>query len=248
MAHGHGGTRDEAGGFRRLAEELARRGIASLRMDFSGSGDSVEPFVANRLSRMGYDLRSGLEFVRSMPGVNGQRIAVVGYSMGARVAMLGLEDGYAAAVLWAPVGTDGPDAIFGLFGGGDNYRRLRSVASSGSGHADFFTPWGQQQRLSCNWFRDMESSMPLEAIGSYPGPVLVVHGDSDPIIPSSVAETVVEAAAASANAQLEIIPGADHGLGFYSGDPAVGDRVIELTTDFLVTNLFRGQRNPDADF
>ena len=248
MAHGHGGTRDEAGGFRRLAEELARRGIASLRMDFSGSGDSVEPFVSNRLSRMGYDLRSGLEFVRSVPGVDSERFAVVGYSMGARVAMLGLADGYAAAVLWAPVGSDGPDAIFGLFGGGDNYRQLRSVATSGGGYADFFTPWGQQQQLSCGWFREMDGSKPLEAIGSYSGPVLVVHGDSDPIIPSSVAETVVEAAAASANAQLEIIPGADHGLGFYSGDPAVGDRVIELTTDFLVTNLFRGQRNPDADF
>lgn len=30
MAHGHGGTRDAAGGFRRLAEELARRGTASV--------------------------------------------------------------------------------------------------------------------------------------------------------------------------------------------------------------------------
>lgn len=248
MAHGHGGTRDEAGGFRRLAEELARRGIASLRMDFTGSGDSVEPFVSNRLTRMGTDLRSALDFARSLPGIDGRRVALVGYSMGARVAMLGLEDGYAAAVLWAPVGSNGPDAIFGLFGGGDNYRQLRSVASSGSGYADFSTPWGQQQRLSCNWFRDMDASMPLEAIGSYPGPVLVIHGDSDPIIPTSVAETVVEAATASADVRLEIIPGADHGLGFYGGDPAVGDRVIELTTDFLVTTVFRGQRSPEAGF
>jgi dienelactone hydrolase len=248
MAHGHGGTRDEAGGFRRLAEELARRGIASLRMDFSGSGDSTEPFVANRLTRMITDLRSGLDFVRSLPGIDGQRTAVVGYSMGARVAMLGLDDGYAAAVLWAPVGSNGPDAIFGLFGGADNYRQLRNVASSGGGYADFSTPWGQQQRLSCNWFGDMDGSMPLAAIGLYPGPVLVIQGDSDPIIPTSVAETVVEAAAASANVQLEIIPGADHGLGFYSGDPAVGDRVIELTTDFLVTTVFRDQQSPDADF
>jgi dienelactone hydrolase len=236
MAHGHGGTRDEAGGFRRLAEELARHGIASLRMDFSGCGESVEPFVANRLTRMGADLRAGLEFVRSLPGVDGQRTAVVGYSMGARVAMLSLEDGYAAAVLWAPVGTNGPDAVFGLFGGSDNYRQLR-IEAFRSSYTDFSTPWGQQQQLSCNWFADMEKSKPLEAIGIYPGPVLVVHGDADPIIPRSVAEAVAAAATTSRSTRLELIPGADHGLGFYGGDPAHGDRVIELSSEFLVRNL-----------
>jgi len=50
MLHGHGGTRDEAGGFTQIAEELADAGIASVRMDFAGCGESSESFRNNRLS------------------------------------------------------------------------------------------------------------------------------------------------------------------------------------------------------
>lgn len=247
LAHGHGGTRDEAGGFRRLAEELARRGIASLRMDFPGCGDSQEPFISNRLTRMVADLRAGLDFARSLPGIEDRRFAVVGYSMGARVAMLSLDHGYSAAVLWAPVGTDGPDGVFGLFGGGDSYRQLRNEACR-SRYANFITPWGQQQQLSCNWFRDMERSRPLETIGSFRGQVLVIHGRADPIISSSVAEAVAAAAATSDIVRLELIPGADHGLGFYTRDPVIADRVVQLTTDFLVTSLMRREQSAGAAF
>ena len=42
LLHGHGGTREEAGAFTRVAAELAARGIASIRMDFPGCGDSTE--------------------------------------------------------------------------------------------------------------------------------------------------------------------------------------------------------------
>lgn len=241
MAHGHGGSRDEAGGFRRLAEELAHRGIASLRMDFAGCGDSTEPFVENRLTNMVADLQAGLEYARSQPGIDAARVAVVGYSMGARVAMLSLADGYLATVLWAPVGTNGPDSLYGLFGGREPYRVHRDRAYQ-DGSATFVTPWGQVQELGRAWFRDMESSRPLDAIASYPGPLLVVHGDADSIIPGAVAGAVAEAATSSEDTRLELVAGADHGLGFYSDDPGPGTEVIAMSVDFLVTNLLRTPR------
>ena len=52
MAHGHGGSKEEAGGFTAIAEALAREGIASIRMDFPGCGASAEPFTANTVSAM----------------------------------------------------------------------------------------------------------------------------------------------------------------------------------------------------
>ena len=240
MAHGHGGTRDEAGGFERLAAALARRGIASLRMDFAGCGESSEPFLENRLDSMIADLRAGLEFARSQPGIDATRAAIVGYSMGARIAMLSLADGYAAAVLWAPVGTNGPDAIFGLFGGGERYRDLRDEAF-GRGSANFITPWGQEQELSRYWFEDMELSKPLEAIGAYPGSLLVMQGDSDPIIPSAVPDTVASAARSSEDVRVELLADADHGLGLYTGDPGVSDRVIAVSAEFIISKLMQGE-------
>ena len=64
MAHGHGGNRDEAGGFRRLAEALARRGIATIRPDFPGCGQSSEPFTRNNLTNMLADTRAALDYAR----------------------------------------------------------------------------------------------------------------------------------------------------------------------------------------
>ena len=240
MAHGHGGTRDEAGGFRRLAEALAQRGIASIRPDFPGCGQSGEPFTQNNLSNMLADARAALAYARLQPGADPGRAGIVGYSMGARVAMLMFPDDFAAAVLWAPVGLDGPGAIYPLAGGEAHYLELRDQASS-AGAAELVTPWGQHQLLGRQWFDDLETYRPMAAVRSYRGALLVVSGAEDAIVAPDVALAVVAAATASEVARVEILPGAGHGLGFYDDDPAVSERVIGFTADFLVARLFRGR-------
>ena len=238
LAHGHGGTRDEAGGFRRLAEALARRGIATIRPDFPGCGQSTEPFTRNNLSNMMADTRAALAYARGRPGTDAKRTGIVGYSMGARVAMLVLPDGFAAAVLWAPVGLDGPDAIFPLTGGQSRYLELREVAR-GTGVTPFVTPWGQHQTLGRQWFDDLETYRPMSAVRSFTGTLLVISGADDAIIEPDIGRAV--AAAASSLARVEIVAGAGHGLGFYDEDAAISERVIEATADLLVSVLFRGR-------
>lgn len=238
MAHGHGGTRDEAGGFGRLAEALARRGIASIRPDFPGCGESREPFTQNNLSNMLADARAALAYARLQTRAGPEHTGIVGYSMGARVAMLMFPDDFAAAVLWAPVGQDGPGAIYPLTGGRLRYLALRDQAAS-TGAAAFVTPWGQQQLLGRQWFDDLESYRPMAAVRSFTGALLVISGAEDAIIAPDIARAVAATATASAGARVEILPGAGHGLGFYDDDPAVSEHVIESTADFLVSKLFR---------
>lgn len=240
MAHGHGGTRDEAGGFRRLAETLAERGIASIRPDFPGCGQSDEPFTQNNLSNMMADARAALAYARLQPGADPERAGIVGYSMGARVAMLMFPGGFAAAVLWAPVGLDGPAAIFPLTGGDSGYLELRKQAVT-AGAAAFVTPWGQHQLLGRQWFDDLETYRPMATVRSFTGALLVISGAEDAIIGPDIARAVAAAATASEVARVEILPGAGHGLGFYDDDPAASEQVIESTADFLVSRLFRGR-------
>ena len=60
LAHGHGGTRQENGAFTELAATLAEAGIASIRMDFPGCGDSMEAFTRNNITSMLQDVDVGL--------------------------------------------------------------------------------------------------------------------------------------------------------------------------------------------
>jgi uncharacterized protein len=80
MAHGLSGTRrDRLGAF---AERFAAAGIAALVFDHRGFGDSGgEPdlFLPKRQLE---DWRSAIAFARSLPGIDAERVATFGSSMG----------------------------------------------------------------------------------------------------------------------------------------------------------------------
>jgi dipeptidyl aminopeptidase/acylaminoacyl peptidase len=84
--------RDEAIGlvgyrpFRQLADSLARRGIAVLRMDDRGTGASTGTFKGATSLQFAEDVRAGLAYLRERPEVDGRRLGVVGHSEGAVIA------------------------------------------------------------------------------------------------------------------------------------------------------------------
>ena len=72
--------------FRQLADSLARRGIAVLRMDDRGVGGSTGAFKHTTSAEFAEDIRAGLAYLRSRPEIDGRRLAVVGHSEGAVIA------------------------------------------------------------------------------------------------------------------------------------------------------------------
>ena len=152
--------------------------------------------------------------------------------------MLLSPEGFAAAVLWAPAGLDGPDPMFSFLGGQSRYAELRSEARR-NGFATFVTPWGQHQALGTRWFDDLETYRPMAALGTFTGAVLVISGAEDDIIEPDIARAVAAAATGSSIVRLEVIDGSGHGLGFYDDEPAVSERVVQATVDFLVSELLR---------
>jgi uncharacterized protein len=102
MAHGLSGTRrDRLGAF---AERFAAAGFAALVFDHRGFGDSGgEPDLFEPAMQL-QDWRSAIGFARSLPGVDGSRLATFGSSMGGGNALAAAaeDSGVAAAISQVP--------------------------------------------------------------------------------------------------------------------------------------------------
>lgn len=238
LIHGHGGTRHEAGGFTRVAEALMKRGIASIRMDFPGCGDSKEPFSQNNLTNMGLDVKAAQAYAMAHGNIDRSRVAMLGFSMGARLAMLltqGNQD-YAAMAMWAPAGINGAGDMVKYLGGPRRYEAMKTQAKQ-EGFAPFTTFWGQKQQLGLQWFLDMENSQPLDAMAQYTGDVFVLYGDQDDVVPPRVSELVITNAKKAGSVKRYVVKGADHGLGLFNDDHESSRQAVDETVKFLVASL-----------
>jgi alpha-beta hydrolase superfamily lysophospholipase len=103
LAHGFGGVRTAR--LDAFAERFAAAGFASLVFDYRHFGDSGgEPRQLLDIDLQLEDWRSAVRFVRSLDGVDGERVAVWGTSFsGGHVAVIAAEDHrIAAAISQAP--------------------------------------------------------------------------------------------------------------------------------------------------
>lgn len=74
--------------FRQIADSLARRGIAVLRMDDRGYGESEGTFAGATSRDFADDIRAGLRYLRTRAEIDGTRLGLVGHSEGGLIAPL----------------------------------------------------------------------------------------------------------------------------------------------------------------
>ena len=72
--------------FRQIADTLARRGIAVLRMDDRGTGASGGSFKGSTSADFAEDVRAGLAYLRTRSEIRADRLGVLGHSEGAVIA------------------------------------------------------------------------------------------------------------------------------------------------------------------
>lgn len=240
MCHGHGGERNEHGGFTQLAKDLAKRGIASIRMDFSGSGQSKEDFSANCLTNMKIDVISCLNYAVENFHIQKDHIGLLGYSMGGRVSLELLQDrvfDVEALTLIAPAAhVDDLKRIFIKSG----FERLYQQASiSPYGYTTFKDEQGRIFHLGKSFFVDLcknpKDYLIERAANSYHNQALVIYSTDDPVILPNHSKKV----ATTFNAKEVILNQDGHCYGFLETSKEPFLTVSKEICDFFEEELIK---------
>lgn len=237
LFHGFTGSRDELpvtntdeGVFSRTARLLAEQGIASLRIDFRGSGESPGAFADTTFEGQVADGLAALDWLEASPAVDGQRLAVIGWSQGGLVAtaVAGRSDKPDALVLWAAVAN--PEESFGgIVGAGT----LEKGLALGDEALPVTLPWGATIDLKRGFFEGVATFDPPAELASYAGPLLVAHGTLD----TTVLPTAVDAfLAAHEGVEASWIAEMDHVFNAFTG-PETLDLMVGDTIAFLRPHL-----------
>ena len=85
-----------------LGEKISREGMAMLRFDFRGIGESEGSEEDNTVSKKITDLSAAIDFIRSYPGL-GKRIGLLGSSLGGFLSLMkaSVDKEIKAVVIWA---------------------------------------------------------------------------------------------------------------------------------------------------
>ena len=179
FCHGFGG-RKEGPLFELIADTLQAHGIASIRFDFNGHGESEGDFKDMTVPNEIEDAKKVVEYVRDLRYVSS--LAIVGHSQGGVVAAmtageLGTE-AFKAVALMAPAAVLREDAIRGSTFG-KQYDPLDPPE-----YVELFGP----QKLGANYIRTAFSLPIYETAAKYQGPALIIHGNADRVVPYTYGE------------------------------------------------------------
>jgi hypothetical protein len=238
--------------FRQIADTLARRGIASLRLDDRGTGASQGAFSGSTSADFADDAEDALQWLTTAPGIDAKRLAVLGHSEGGLLAPMIVSRGVkvSALVLMAAPAWEGRRVIHeqNRYAAATQYKGAaldsvlraadRSVASQG---------------IADPWLGYFLGHDPLPIARQVRVPVLLLQGETDRQVTAGQVDELAAAIRAGGNPSVTVhrLPDTDHlFLPDPSGDPAgymrLPSRLIPPSTlgilaDWLATQLRVGR-------
>ncbi len=218
--HGFTGDRMESHWiFIKCARALAAQGIASLRFDFYGSGESEGEFREMTFAGEVADALDAVKFFRTRTGIDAVRVGLAGLSMGGAVAACtAYRVRPRALALWSAVADT---RIFRQVA-----RKSRRSPDSG-GVLEY-----DAREVSAEFLRQVVKVKPARDLARFRGPTLIIHGDRDESVPCSHADLFF-AACPAREKEKHVIPGADHTFTSIAWER----QVIELTTAWFARHL-----------
>lgn len=232
LLHGSASHKNEVGDlYLRLAEQLANNGIASIRIDFAGTGDSPVDYTHYTLKTAVRDAEVALAFLRSQPRVDDHRIGVVGFSQGGLIAQLlvAQQPGIKSFVAWSSVASDG----IGPFA--DMFETLYMTAKR-EGQVEQQFAWRPPLSISYEWFEQVMANQSLSGMAEYTGSVLAIAGSNDTVVPPTAATKLIVASGSDV-ARAVIIKGADHIFNVLDENANQDEQLLEMTTEWFAEAL-----------
>lgn len=200
-----------------IADDLQSQGIASLRFDFNGHGKSEGEFQNMTVLNEIEDLKDVVAWAQSQPWV--ENISLLGHSQGGVVvSMVAGELGDSViknVVLMAPAAV------------------LRDDAIRGNTQGAQYDPWNLQSdyvelprgyKLGRKYIESAVNLPIYETAWRYNGPVLVIHGTHDRVVPYTYSERYEQG---YKDCTLKLIPDEDHSFKKNTAEAAL------LATDWL---------------
>lgn len=184
-----------------LSQRLCKEGIASVRFDMNGSGESDGKFEDMTISSEIADAKVMLEYVRSLDFVDKKKIALHGCSLGGCVASMvagQCKDQIQALSMWCPA----PDLVYNL----QDHLTLCGQDVSNiekDGCADV-----EGLKLSLKFYQDACTLDPFKEAAKFDKKVLTIHGDQD--ITASCTCSYKYKEIFKERAQCIIVKGAEH--------------------------------------
>lgn len=242
LLHGTASQKNEVGDlFQRLAQQLGAAGIASLRIDFAGAGDSPVDHVLYSLSGAVTDAAQALRYLQGHGAIDPGALAVLGFSQGGLIAQrLVLQEPRVRALLtWSTVAIDGPGSFSRFF---EQY--YDEAVANGSVAVDF--DWlPEPLNFSRQWFEELRTHTTFTQMRAFKSPILTIAGLADSTVPFVQS---IELAKQSQHPQSRavLLTGADHTFNVLaqpatgSGAPSSDRELLKLSTDWLTGILGAG--------
>lgn len=223
--HGTGGHRHETdGAFVMLAEQLASKGVASIRIDFVGAGESSEPSRDFTPENAIADAQSAFHQLEKDERIDGDRLGIFGWSQGGIHAFTtaALTPQVKAVCTWAAP-AEGMDAT---------EEQREEAAEHGYFEVDY--DWSSPMQVGQAWIDQMDALDLEGVVGGVDVPILLISGEDDWVVPLENAQRLHKAAPI---AETLIIPGADHTFNVTSGDLFTFNNATTAVADFFSATL-----------
>lgn len=208
MNHGCGGSKEENIGFTYIARVLAETGIATIRFDQPGCGESTLDFTNFCYSENISNSNDCLAYALANANIDETKLGILGYSMGGAITNIitTREDNpYSVRVLLAPA-----YELAALYE--TAYDNLATAEKDG--YVPFMS-FGVELHFSAQFYRDLINYVENreKVLATADLPTLLITGTEDTTVPYEEAVAFGKAL----HADILSLDGVTHSYGFYNG-------------------------------